>query len=135
MLSRAAAAAAAGEVLAVAGDRAGARSAFGRALVVYEGMDAAWDLAALSARMRRHGIRRGPHARHRAARHGWDGLTPSEVRVVDLVVKGLSNTQIGAELFLSPRTVETHVSHVLQKLGLRSRVDIVREAGRRATAG
>lgn len=135
VLSRAAAAVAAGEVLAVAGDRAGARSAFGRALVVYDDLDAAWDLAALSARMRRHGIRRGPHARHRTARHGWDGLTPSEVRVVDLVVKGLSNTQIGAELFLSPRTVETHVSHVLQKLGLRSRVDIVREAGRRATAG
>jgi DNA-binding NarL/FixJ family response regulator len=135
VLSRAAAAVAAGEVLADAGDRAGARSAFGRALVVYDDLDAAWDLAALSARMRRHGIRRGPHARHRTIRHGWDGLTPSEVRVVDLVVKGLSNTQIGAELFLSPRTVETHVSHVLQKLGLRSRVDIVREAGRRATAG
>ena len=63
------------------------------------------------------------------------GLTPSEVRVVDLVVKGLSNTQIGAELFLSPRTVETHVSHVLAKLGPRSRVDIVREAGRRVSAG
>jgi DNA-binding NarL/FixJ family response regulator len=57
------------------------------------------------------------------------------VKVVDLVVKGLSNSQIGAELFLSPRTVETHVSHVLAKLGLRSRVDIVREAGRRVSAG
>ena len=135
VLSRAAAAVAAGEVLAAAGDRAGARSAFGRALVVYDDIDAAWDLASLSARMRRHGIRRGPHARHRTARHGWDGLTPSEVRVVELVVRGLSNTQIGAELFLSPRTVETHVSHVLAKLGLRSRVDIVREAGRRASAG
>jgi DNA-binding CsgD family transcriptional regulator len=85
--------------------------------------------------MRRHGIRLGPQATHRRTRHGWDGLTQSEVKVVDLVVKGLSNSQIGAELFLSPRTVETHVSHVLAKLGLRSRVDIVREAGRRVSAG
>jgi DNA-binding CsgD family transcriptional regulator/tetratricopeptide (TPR) repeat protein len=133
--SRAAAARAAGGVLARAGNHSRARAAFARAMEVYDELDASWDVAALSAEMRSHGIRRGPRTRHRTTRYGWDGLTPSEVRVVDLVVKGLSNTQIGAELFLSPRTVETHVSHVLAKLGLRSRVDIVREAGRRASAG
>jgi DNA-binding CsgD family transcriptional regulator len=134
VLNAASAARAAGSALAEAGNRPAARAAFGRALAVYDDLEATWDIAALSAQMRRLGIRRGPHARHRTARHGWEGLTPSEVKVVDLVVKGLSNTQIGAELFLSPRTVETHVSHVLAKLGLRSRVDIVREAGRRVIA-
>src|SRR6185436_3924510 len=105
-----------------------------RAMGIYGELDADWLMAGLRARMRQHGIRLGPHATHRRTRHGWDGLTPAEVKVVDLVVKGLSNSQIGGELFLSPRTVETHVSHVLAKLGLRSRVDIVREAGRRASA-
>jgi DNA-binding CsgD family transcriptional regulator len=135
VLARAAAARAAGEVLIAAGERRAARAAFLRALGVYEDLEADWLLAGLKARMRQHGIRLGPHASHRRTRQGWDGLTPSEVKVVDLVVKGLSNSQIGAELFLSPRTVETHVSHVLAKLGLRSRVDIVREAGRRVSAG
>jgi DNA-binding NarL/FixJ family response regulator len=54
--------------------------------------------------------------------------------VVDLLVQGLSNAQIGTELFLSPRTVETHVSHVLTKLDLRSRTDVAREASLRVKA-
>jgi DNA-binding NarL/FixJ family response regulator len=40
----------------------------------------------------------------------------------------MSNPQIGAELFLSRRTVQTHVSHILAKLNLTSRTDIAREA-------
>jgi DNA-binding NarL/FixJ family response regulator len=135
VLARAAAARAAGEVLATAGDLPQARRAFAHALEVYEDLDARWDLAGLRARMRQLGIRRSPHASQRLPREGWEGLTPSEVRVVDLVVRGLSNSQIGAELFLSPRTVETHVSHVLAKLGVRSRIDIVREASRRGSVG
>jgi DNA-binding NarL/FixJ family response regulator len=51
-----------------------------------------------------------------------------ELKVTELVVTGLSNRQIGERLFLSGRTVATHVSHVLAKLGVRSRTDIAREA-------
>jgi hypothetical protein len=46
-----------------------------------------------------------------------------------LVRDGLTNREIGTRLFISPRTVQTHVSHILQKTGLRSRVEIARFAG------
>ena len=119
-------------IAAATDDRAGARAAFGAAVDVYERLGATWDLARLQNRMWAHGIRRGPRAKHRTARHGWDSLTPAETRIVDLVVRGLSNPQIADELYLSPRTVGTHVSHILAKLNLNSRTDLVREAARRA---
>jgi DNA-binding NarL/FixJ family response regulator len=43
----------------------------------------------------------------------------------------LSNPEIAAKLFLSPRTVGTHVSHILKKLNVHSRTDIAREAALR----
>ncbi len=109
-----------------AGDRAAARAAFTRADESYELLDAAWDVARLRAAMRRFGIRRGPRNRHRHARAGWESLTVSEAKVARLVADGLPNREIAERLVLSVRTVESHVSHILAKLGMRSRVDIVR---------
>ncbi|MGM1061631.1 helix-turn-helix transcriptional regulator [Saccharothrix sp. Mg75] len=127
-LFRAKALAAAAVLFAAAGDRSSARSAMGLAVEVHEELGAEWDTTRLLARLREHGVRRGAHAKHRRATHGWDSLTPMELKVTDLVVAGLSNRQIGERLFLSGRTVATHVSHVLAKLGVRSRTDIAREA-------
>lgn len=59
---------------------------------------------------------------------GWAALTAAETRVARFVVEGKSNPQIAAELVVSRRTVETDVSHILAKLGQRSRVGIVRVA-------
>jgi DNA-binding CsgD family transcriptional regulator len=59
---------------------------------------------------------------------GWTALTPTEIRVAHLVAQGLSNPDIAAELFLSRNTVQTHVSHILAKLGAPSRVEIIRLA-------
>ena len=113
------------------GDRGPARAAFTRAVDLYASLGATRDVARLQARFRAHGIRRGPHAKHRQARRGWDSLTPTEAKITALVAQGLSNPQIAAGLFLSRRTVATHVSHILSKLDVHSRIDIAREAARR----
>jgi DNA-binding CsgD family transcriptional regulator len=51
-------------------------------------------------------------------------LTRREEEVADLVARGLSNLAIAHKLFLSPATVATHVSHILEKLGFSSRVEV-----------
>jgi DNA-binding CsgD family transcriptional regulator len=116
-------------------DRGAARAAFTHAVDIYSGLDAQWDVARLRALFRTYGIRSGPTVKHRQSTHGWDSLTPTEAKIAALVVEGLSNPQIAARLYLSPRTVGTHVSHVLTKLGVNSRIDIAREASRHKPAG
>ena len=54
-----------------------------------------------------------------------DDFTDRELEVVKLIARGLSNAEIGAELFLSEATVKTYVTRVLAKLGLRDRVQVV----------
>jgi DNA-binding NarL/FixJ family response regulator len=125
--------AAAGELIA-AGERGQARAAFTRAVEIYASLGAAADVARLQAMFRAHGIRRGPRSKHRQARTGWDSLTPAETKIAALVEEGLSNPQIAARLLLSRRTVATHVSHILKKLGVHSRTDIAREAALRSIA-
>lgn len=131
-LARAQALEAAGVVLAGRGDLAAARVHFTGAFGLYSTLGAEWDLSRCQATFRGYGIRRGPRAQHRRSRQGWDSLTPTELKVVELVAGGMSNPQIAAHLFLSRRTVQTHVSHILAKLGMHSRTDIAREASRRA---
>ena len=133
LLSAKALEAAAGDFVC-AGDRGQARAAFNRAVEIYASLGAATDVARLQTRFRAHGIRRGPHVKHRQARSGWDSLTPAETRIAALVEGGLSNPEIAARLFLSRRTVATHVSHILKKLDVHSRTDIAREAVLRAIA-
>jgi DNA-binding CsgD family transcriptional regulator len=53
-------------------------------------------------------------------------LTPQEKHIARLARDGLSNPEIGARLFLSPRTVEWHLHHVFTKLGIRSRQQLAR---------
>jgi DNA-binding NarL/FixJ family response regulator len=101
---------------------------------IYASLGAAADVARLQATFRAHGIRRGPRSKHRQARTGWDSLTPAETKIAGLVEDGLSNPEIAARLLLSRRTVATHVSHILKKLGVHSRTDIAREAALRTIA-
>jgi len=114
-----------------ASDRSQARTAFTEAVEVYGSLGADADVARLQATFRAHGIRRGPHAKHRQARSGWDSLTATEIKIAGYVEEGLSNPEIAAKLLLSRRTVATHVSHILKKLDVNSRTDIAREAALR----
>jgi DNA-binding CsgD family transcriptional regulator len=73
--------------------------------------------------------RRGRGKRKRPT-SGWESLTPTERDVVGLVSDGLANNDIATRLFVSPRTVQTHLTHVYTKLGLTSRVQLAQEAAR-----
>jgi DNA-binding CsgD family transcriptional regulator len=92
--------------------------------------DAAWaEGAALSTdeaiayALRGRGERKRPSS-------GWGSLTPTELDVVRLVAEGIPNRDIATRLFVSPRTVQSHLRHVYNKLGLTSRVQLAQEAAR-----
>ena len=52
---------------------------------------------------------------------GMDALTASELRVAELAAHGLSNPEIAQRLFVTRKTIETHLGHVYLKLGIESR--------------
>jgi predicted ATPase/class 3 adenylate cyclase/DNA-binding CsgD family transcriptional regulator len=95
-----------------------------------EAFDSAWaEGAALSIEESIGYAQRGRGERKRPS-SGWASLTPTELDVVRLVSEGLANKDIAARLFVSPRTVQTHLTHVYTKLSLTSRVQLVQEAAR-----
>jgi predicted ATPase/class 3 adenylate cyclase/DNA-binding CsgD family transcriptional regulator len=94
--------------------------------------DSAWaEGAALSTEEAIAYAQRGRGQRKRPT-SGWASLTPTERDVVRLVSEGLANNDIATRLFISPRTVQTHLTHVYTKLGLTSRVQLAQEAARHA---
>jgi DNA-binding CsgD family transcriptional regulator len=94
------------------------------ALQIYERLDAARDLARAEAVLRAAGIRRGRRGTRGRPQTGWHSLTPTERTVADLVAGGLSNPRIGDRLFISRRTVQTHLAHVFAKLDITSRAQL-----------
>jgi DNA-binding CsgD family transcriptional regulator len=107
-------------------DRAG--QLLDKAITIYERLDATRDVARAEAALRQMGVRRGRRVTHSRAQSGWLSLTPSERAVVDLVAEGLSNPQIGQRLYVSRRTVQTHLAHVFAKLHITSRAQLAAEA-------
>lgn len=104
---------------------------FTEALEIYEELGARRDADRVDASLRSFGVRRRRRRSTRKAAWGWESLTETELRVVRLISEGLTNRQIGERLFISRRTVETHVSHVFRKVGLSTRVELAAEVVRR----
>ena len=80
---------------------------------------------AFAERARRELVATGESARRRTA-ETRDTLTPQEAQIALLAREGLSNPEIGAQLFISPRTVQYHLRKVFQKLGITSRNQLSR---------
>jgi DNA-binding CsgD family transcriptional regulator len=59
---------------------------------------------------------------------GWEALTSAEAAVAQLASEGNTDREIGESLFISPHTVNTHLRHIFDKLGVRSRVALTRAA-------
>ena len=117
------------------GQESAARAALSEATGRYESFGAAWDIRRAEGRLRPYGIRRGVRSlRTERGTVGWAALTPTEIKIAGLVAAGMSNPEIASQLFLSRNTVQSHVSHILAKLGAKGRVEIVREALRQGVS-
>jgi DNA-binding CsgD family transcriptional regulator len=110
-----------GERLRRAGERKRSRELFRSAFGAFDELGAtAWcerarsELAATGERLR-------------SAADGRESLTPREMQVALAVAEGASNKEVAAELYLTPKTVEYHLTRVYRKLGLRSRAELVRQ--------
>lgn len=100
------------------------------AATIHIDIGATADLARVDALLRGLGARRRRRQPERPTT-GWDALTRMERQVTDLVAEGLTNPEIGTRLYISRRTVETHLSHVFAKIGVSSRAQVAAEAARR----
>jgi DNA-binding CsgD family transcriptional regulator len=109
---------------ALTGDRDEARRLAREAIAIAQEFGAAGVVSRIAGRMRAAGVRLGATTTRARPTHGWGSLTPTERLVVDLVARGLPGPAIARQLHLSPRTVQTHVSHVLAKLGVANRVEL-----------
>lgn len=87
----------------------------------FETVAASVDAARVATALKTAGVRL---ARRRTTESGWDRVTRSEQRVIALVAEGLTNGEIAARLFVSRRTVESHLHHVYAKVGLGSRTEL-----------
>jgi DNA-binding CsgD family transcriptional regulator/tetratricopeptide (TPR) repeat protein len=126
--ARASAAEDAGVVLEERGDHDRARVQLERAQCEDQRAAADRDLARIRARLRDVGV----HHRHghgvRRPVEGWASLTETERRVTGLVAEGLTNQQVGARMFVSRHTVDSHLRQIFRKLTITSRVELTRIA-------
>jgi len=103
---------------------------FDQALAIDAQAGASWDAARVRRRLRRLGVRRRIVIPTRPAT-GWEALTSAEVAVARLASEGKTNREIAETLFISPHTVNSHLRHIFDKLGVNSRVSLTRMVGAR----
>jgi len=89
----------------------------------YLGHEALADARRVGRQLRRFGVQRRIVAQSRA-KTGWDSLTDSELKVVNLIAQGVTNRDVAAQLHLSLHTVKNHVHNAFAKLGINSRTQL-----------
>jgi DNA-binding CsgD family transcriptional regulator len=103
--------------------KAAAKAALEQALGIFERLGAWLWAEATRAELGRVGLRP-------ATPVGTSGITAAEARVAELVAAGRSNREVAGELFMSPKTVEAHLSRIYRKLGVRSRAELAHKLAR-----
>jgi DNA-binding CsgD family transcriptional regulator len=109
----------------------GADSSLLHALAEFERLGARAVVPLIARKLRTRGVRGIPRGPRPTTRATTALLTRRELEILRLLAGGLHNAEIADRLSLSPKTVEHHVSAVLAKLGVRGRMEAVREAEKR----
>ena len=99
-----------------------------RALVILDGLGASATYEMLKAKLRRHGVKNIPRGLRESTRNNPAQLTNRQIDVLDLLQDGLQNIEIANRLFISPKTVDHHISSILCKLNVNTRARAVNEA-------
>ncbi len=101
----------------------GDEEAMKNALEIFEGLGASAASQFIKQRMRESGIKSFPKGPRKSTRQNPNGLTSRQLEILNLIGKGLSNNEIGNQLFISPKTVDHHISSIFSKLNIHSRYE------------
>lgn len=115
-----------GRALLAGGDQAAAVVHLRRALTTAAEIGAVRHADRIRRVLRQAGVRHRFSSPRRPVTFGWGSLTDAELRVAALAAEGLTNQAIADRLFLSPHTVNTHLRHIFGKLGINSRLGLIR---------
>jgi DNA-binding CsgD family transcriptional regulator len=99
-----------------------------QAISIIHGLGATAVYEKMKFEMRRSGIKKIPRGARKTTQSNSSYITERELEILQLLYKGLQNKEIASKLFISPKTVDHHISSILYKLEVNSRAKAVREA-------
>ncbi len=101
----------------------GDEQAIKKALEIFGSLGASATCQLIKQKMRESGIRSIPKGPRKSTLKNPNGLTARQLEILNLIGKGLSNNEIGNRLFISPKTVDHHISAIFSKLNIHSRYE------------